>query len=148
MCVFVTLLFYFCSVYVYHVYVHTGDKRGAGTNANIFLNIFGELGDTGDRPLEESKTNRNKFERNQVICKIFCFRTVDISLKLGHALGSVQKHQDIDSECFFVAGFFSTRLNGYKSCVKFCVNIESVIFQTYSALCGQKQITQRCFISM
>ena len=44
-----------------------GDKRGAGTDANIFLNIFGELGDTGDRPLEESKTNKNKFERNQVI---------------------------------------------------------------------------------
>jgi len=50
--------------------VYTGDKRGAGTNANIFLNIFGELGDTGDRPLEESKTNMNKFERNQVV-KLF-----------------------------------------------------------------------------
>lgn len=55
------------SVHVYHVSVYTGDKRGAGTDANIFLNIFGELGDTGDRPLEESKTNKNKFERNQVI---------------------------------------------------------------------------------
>ena len=51
---------------MYQVFVHTGDKRGAGTNANIFLNIFGELGDTGDRPLEESKSNRDKFERNQV----------------------------------------------------------------------------------
>ena len=48
------------------MFVHTGDKRGAGTNANIFLNIFGELGDTGDRPLEKSKSNRDKFERNQV----------------------------------------------------------------------------------
>lgn len=52
---------------MYHVFVHTGDKRGAGTDANIFLNIFGELGDTGDRPLEESKNNKNKFERNQVM---------------------------------------------------------------------------------
>ena len=51
---------------MYQVFVHTGDKRGAGTNANIFLNIFGELGDTGDRPLEKSKSNRDKFERNQV----------------------------------------------------------------------------------
>ena len=51
---------------MYQVFVHTGDKRGAGTNANIFLNIFGELGDTGDRLLEESKSNRDKFERNQV----------------------------------------------------------------------------------
>lgn len=53
-------------VFVYHVFVHTGDKRGAGTDADIFLNIFGELGDTGDRPLEESKSNKNKFERKQV----------------------------------------------------------------------------------
>lgn len=51
---------------MYRVLVYTGDKFGAGTNANIFLNIFGELGDTGDRPLEESKNNKNKFERNQV----------------------------------------------------------------------------------
>ena len=51
---------------MYQAFVHTGDKRGAGTNANIFLNIFGELGDTGDRPLEKSKSNRDKFERNQV----------------------------------------------------------------------------------
>ena len=51
---------------MYQVFVHTGDKRGTGTNANIFLNIFGELGDTGDRPLEKSKSNRDKFERNQV----------------------------------------------------------------------------------
>lgn len=62
---------------MYHVSVYTGDKRGAGTNANIFLDIFGELGDTGDRPLEESKTNKNKFERNQVIkfhfFKLFSF---------------------------------------------------------------------------
>ena len=53
-------------MFVYRVLVYTGDKFGAGTNANIFLNIFGEQGDTGDRPLEESKNNKNKFERNQV----------------------------------------------------------------------------------
>ena len=31
----------------YFVDVLTGDKSGAGTDANVFLNIFGELGDTG-----------------------------------------------------------------------------------------------------
>ena len=61
--------------------MYTGDKRGAGTNANIFLNIFGELGDTGDRPLEESKTNKNKFERNQVI-KLFSSSSLFL-LQLG-----------------------------------------------------------------
>ena len=62
------LILYLCfaAVLKYRVFVHTGDKRGAGTNANVFMCLFGELGDTGERPLEESKTNRNKFERNQV----------------------------------------------------------------------------------
>ena len=50
----------------YQVTVHTGDKFGAGTDANVFCALFGELGDTGDRPLRKSSTNRNKFERRQV----------------------------------------------------------------------------------
>ncbi|MEQ2205489.1 hypothetical protein XENOCAPTIV_000501, partial [Xenoophorus captivus] len=33
-----------------------------GTDANVFLIVFGEYGDTGTLPLKES-TNRNKFER-------------------------------------------------------------------------------------
>lgn len=56
-----------CSVVIpYQVSVHTADKRGAGTDANVFINMFGERGDTGDRPLLKSSTNRNKFERKQV----------------------------------------------------------------------------------
>ena len=31
----------------YMVDVHTGKKAGAGTDANVFINIFGECGDTG-----------------------------------------------------------------------------------------------------
>ncbi|XP_033751254.1 lipoxygenase homology domain-containing protein 1-like isoform X2 [Pecten maximus] len=50
----------------YNVEVHTGKKMRAGTDANVFLNMFGELGDTGDRPLKESKSNRNKFEKGNV----------------------------------------------------------------------------------
>jgi len=49
----------------YVVKVFTGDKRGAGTDANIFVNISGEFGDTGERELKESN-HFNKFERNQV----------------------------------------------------------------------------------
>lgn len=47
----------------YAVSVHTGNRSGAGTDANVFLNIFGEQGDTGDRPLKKSSSNKNKFER-------------------------------------------------------------------------------------
>lgn len=38
------------------------DLPGAGTDANVFLILFGEYGDTGTLALKES-TNRNKFER-------------------------------------------------------------------------------------
>jgi hypothetical protein len=31
----------------YMVDVHTGKKTGGGTDANVFINIFGECGDTG-----------------------------------------------------------------------------------------------------
>lgn len=44
----------------------TGDVYGAGTDANVFLTIYGDLGDTGERKLSKSETNFNKFERAQV----------------------------------------------------------------------------------
>ncbi|KAK7479806.1 hypothetical protein BaRGS_00028986, partial [Batillaria attramentaria] len=50
----------------YTVEVHTGKKSSAGTDANVYINIFGDLGDTGRRFLKHSKTNRNKFEKGQV----------------------------------------------------------------------------------
>ena len=55
-----------CAVVKYAVKVHTGKKAGAGTDADVFLNIFGSQGDTGDRPLTRSATNKNKFESGQV----------------------------------------------------------------------------------
>ena len=49
----------------YKVKVVTGDVLGAGTDANVFINMYGEFGDTGERRLKDSD-NINKFERNQV----------------------------------------------------------------------------------
>lgn len=60
-------MIFIVSVVKYVVDVHTGKKMRGGTDANVFVNLFGELGDTGDRPLKESKTNRNKFEKGKVI---------------------------------------------------------------------------------
>ncbi len=71
------------------VHVFTGDKSGAGTDANVFLTIYGQHEDSGreenwtkkeiilffvlgERELIRSKTNRNKFERKQV-CSFFYF---------------------------------------------------------------------------
>lgn len=54
------------AVHTYKISVFTGDIYGAGTDANVFLNIYGDLGDTGERKLSKSETNFNKFERGQV----------------------------------------------------------------------------------
>uniref|UniRef100_A0A8W8NNL4 PLAT domain-containing protein n=1 Tax=Magallana gigas TaxID=29159 RepID=A0A8W8NNL4_MAGGI len=45
----------------YKVTVYTGDKKGAGTDANVILSIFGENGESGEQKLDNSKNN---FERN------------------------------------------------------------------------------------
>ncbi|KAJ8050342.1 Lipoxygenase-likey domain-containing protein 1 [Holothuria leucospilota] len=48
--------------YKYIIHVFTGKKRGAGTDANVSITIFGEGGDSGERRLKSSKNN---FERGQ-----------------------------------------------------------------------------------
>lgn len=54
------------TVHTYKVSVRTGDMYGAGTDASVFLSIYGDLGDTGERKLAKSENNKNKFERGQV----------------------------------------------------------------------------------
>uniref|UniRef100_A0A3Q3IZ75 PLAT domain-containing protein n=1 Tax=Monopterus albus TaxID=43700 RepID=A0A3Q3IZ75_MONAL len=66
--------------------VMTGDVYGAGTNANVFLTIYGNLGDTGERKLNKSETNTNKFERGSV--DKFTIEAVDLGqvfkIKIRH----------------------------------------------------------------
>ncbi|CAF5099834.1 unnamed protein product, partial [Rotaria sp. Silwood1] len=50
----------------YIVDVYTGNQTGAGTDANVFINIYGDYGDTGVRLLEYSLQNTDKFEKNQL----------------------------------------------------------------------------------
>ncbi|XP_078332217.1 lipoxygenase homology domain-containing protein 1-like isoform X5 [Crassostrea virginica] len=70
----------------YTVEVYTGKKSSAGTDANVFLCIFGELGDTGRRWLRDSSTNINKFEKGQ--CDIFEIEAVTLEkikkVEIGH----------------------------------------------------------------
>lgn len=49
----------------YTVHVFTGHVMGAGTDANVFVNIYGETTDTGERHLKKSN-HLNKFEKGQV----------------------------------------------------------------------------------
>ena len=57
----------------------TGDKFGAGTDANVFITMFGKTGDTGKRALV--KAGENLFERNVT-------STFDLECK---SLGGVSK---------------------------------------------------------
>ncbi|KAG7499250.1 lipoxygenase-likey domain-containing protein 1 isoform X1 [Solea senegalensis] len=72
--------------HTYNVSVMTGDVYGAGTDANVFLTIYGDLGDTGERKLSKSETNSNKFERGCV--DKFTIEAVDLGqvfkIKIRH----------------------------------------------------------------
>lgn len=50
----------------YRVTVCTGKFGGSGTDATVFLNLIGDLGDTGERTLVNCKNNVNKFEKGNV----------------------------------------------------------------------------------
>lgn len=71
------------AVVKYKVSVRTGDKRGAGTDANVYIILHGARGDTGKRPLESAGNN---FERNKV--DIFGIETLDVGeltkITIGH----------------------------------------------------------------
>lgn len=60
------LLCYFVLVIKYRVTICTGNVSGSGTDASVFLNVIGDLGDTGERLMFMSKNNVNKFEKGNV----------------------------------------------------------------------------------
>ena len=70
--------------------MRTSNVSGAGTDANVFLNLFGINGVTGALALNQSSTNTNKFEKNNTdIFVLKVNKTGDIgSIKLGY-LGHV-----------------------------------------------------------
>lgn len=56
----------------------TGDVMSAGTDANVFMEMFGEHGDSGELALKSSETYKDKFERNHT--DVFIFKNL---LSLG-----------------------------------------------------------------
>lgn len=48
----------------YKIIVQTSDLFACGTDANVFIVLYGETGDSGTLALKNSSTNTNKFERN------------------------------------------------------------------------------------
>lgn len=58
------------SVTVYEVHVTTGDLWNAGTEADVYISIYGEKGDTGSRQLVRSQKPK-KFLKGQVSTRAF-----------------------------------------------------------------------------
>lgn len=56
--------------------VKTGDVRGAGTDANVYIILFGEHNDTGKLKLRQAENTKNKFERGR--SDLFTIEAVDI----------------------------------------------------------------------
>ena len=57
---------FFCLVLRYSVAVFTSNTAKAGTTANASITLHGKNGDTGRRPLTDSKTNDQPFKKGQV----------------------------------------------------------------------------------
>lgn len=53
-------------VVLYSVQIFTGNVPGAGTDAKVYITIYGDLGDTGERYLGKSENRTNKFEKGAV----------------------------------------------------------------------------------
>ena len=61
----------------------TGKERGAGTDANVFIKIFGSKGDTGKLKLMSAENSKNKFEAGRI--DNFKLESTDIG-KVSHII--------------------------------------------------------------
>jgi hypothetical protein len=68
--------------FTYGITVYTGDVRYAGTDANVFIRMFGSEGDSGSQRLQSKSRLRNLFERDQ---------TDEFSTTLEQDLGALHK---------------------------------------------------------
>ena len=62
----------------------TGNVRGAGTDANVCVILYGTHGDTGNRKLQQKF--RDLFERNQT--DKFVIEAIDLGKIRGFVLGN------------------------------------------------------------
>lgn len=82
----------------YHVSVKTGDVWGGGTDANVFIKLFGSKGDSGQLQLKSADNTKNKFERDRTdqfkletsdIGKVYNVKTFDLTFDINKGSGSI-----------------------------------------------------------
>lgn len=64
---------FFMAEVLYLINVHTGTLPASGTDADVFITVFGDGGDSCKRRLE-----RSHFERGQVSTDSFSLRLFDV----------------------------------------------------------------------
>lgn len=71
---------------LYHLAIKTGDETSAGTDASVWVQVYGDKGDTGHVELKKSGTMDNLFERGQT--DYFTLEAGDVGkiekLRVGH----------------------------------------------------------------
>ena len=68
-----TCILLFFSVVKYYIEVHTSEaEMTAGTNANVFITLYGSQSDSGRRHLIHSREARKRFQPGQVKLLLLC----------------------------------------------------------------------------
>jgi hypothetical protein len=74
-------LFVVSTATTYHIHVKTGEVSKGGTDANVFLKIFGTKADTDTLWLKSSESGGNKFEKGRT--DVFKIDATDIGKVTG-----------------------------------------------------------------
>lgn len=65
-----------CFSATYNLSIKVGDVKGSGTDGNVYIQLFGERGNTAKIQLRQAGDTRNKFEKGRTYK--FTVDTVDI----------------------------------------------------------------------
>lgn len=90
----------------YEIRVVTADEKSAGTDANVFFQMYGAMGDSGAHKLATSSTFRDKFERGHT--DVFSFELPDLGqlskLRIWYSAAKLDSFLYAASSCRFVVG--------------------------------------------
>ncbi|XP_074618352.1 lipoxygenase homology domain-containing protein 1-like isoform X3 [Acropora palmata] len=70
--------------YLYQVHIYTGDKWGAGTDANVLITIFGEDGDSGEKKLDNNKNNFESGQKDSFVISCGKYLGRVSKIRIGH----------------------------------------------------------------
>ncbi|XP_052772283.1 uncharacterized protein LOC128211482 [Mya arenaria] len=79
----------------YKITVYTGDKPGAGTDGNVYIILFGENGDSGEKFLDSKENNFERKKQDQFVIETPCLGRLD-RIRIGHDYGGISRSWFLD----------------------------------------------------